>query len=101
MILAIYRDIDGKEKGGLYDTFTDYYRDTFSPECEELFIWDFKSHGKSYSDRKESVRDKAIEWSWGEMPGLYMGEIAYIESEFRRLGKQYGLLREFHENCIC
>lgn len=101
MVLAIYRDVDGEPKGGLYDTFTGYYRDTFSHECEDLFIWDFKSHGKSYADRKESIRSKAIDWSNVEQPGLYMGEIAYIEGEFRRLGKQYGLLREFHENCIC
>lgn len=103
MFIAIYKDANDVSWGGLYDRYENYFADTFSPECEELFFWDFTSRGKSYADRKEFVREKAIDWSYvcGEASWLSMGELWYVEDAFRRLGKRYGLLREFAENCIC
>lgn len=56
----------------------------------------------SYSEKKEAARQLAIEWqaeqaeqspSWGE---LY--EAAAF---FEKLGRRFGLLREFRENGIC
>jgi hypothetical protein len=29
------------------------------------------------------------------------GELAYWQEYFEKLGKRYGLLTEFRENCIC
>lgn len=54
-----------------------------------------------YSRRKEQAREQAKEWqrrfadtshSWGE--------IAEDAARFERLGRRYGLLREFKENGI-
>ena len=55
-----------------------------------------------YEKRKAEVREEAIEWSndVGNHEYSY-GEFAYFEDHFRRLGKRYGLLREFKENAIC
>lgn len=55
-----------------------------------------------YQKRKAEVREEAIEWQadFGEHNYSY-GELAYFEDYFRRLGKRYGLLREFKENAIC
>lgn len=55
-----------------------------------------------YRKRKAEVREEAIEWSndVGNHEYSY-GEFAYFEDYFGRLGKRYGLLREFHENAIC
>ncbi len=55
-----------------------------------------------YGKRKAEVREEAIEWQadFGEHDYSY-GEIANKQGYFRRLGKRYGLLREFKENAIC
>jgi hypothetical protein len=55
-----------------------------------------------YEKRKAEVREEAIEWSNDVGNHEYSdGEFAYFEDHFRRLGKRYGLLREFKENAIC
>ncbi len=55
-----------------------------------------------YEKRKAEVREEAIEWSYDVGNHEYSyGEFAYFEDHFRRLGKRYGLLREFKENGIC
>lgn len=53
-----------------------------------------------YEKRKAEVREEAIEYSYSEEELSY-GELAEKQDYFRRLGKRYGLLREFKENCIC
>ena len=55
-----------------------------------------------YQKRKAEVREEAIEWQaeFGEHNYSY-GELAYYGDYFRKLGKRYGLLREFKENAIC
>ena len=55
-----------------------------------------------YEKRKEAVRNEAIEYQLTFEENNYSwGEVAEKEAYFRELGKRYGLLREFHENCIC
>lgn len=102
-VVAIYKR--GEDYiGGVWDSWESYYKDTFSPEREEVFAYDFTTKGKTYQDRKEFVRDYAVEWShtWS-LYGVSWSclEMNIIEGEFRRLGKRYGLLREFRENWIC
>ena len=53
-----------------------------------------------YEKRKAEVREEAIEYSCSDEELSY-GELADIQERFRRLGKRYGLLREFKENAIC
>ena len=53
-----------------------------------------------YKKRKAEVREEAIEYSYSDEELSY-GELAEIQDYFRRLGKRYGLLREFRENAIC
>ena len=61
-----------------------------------------KSTKQYYENRKAEVREEAIEWQADFSNHNYSyGEIAYYAEHFRRLGKRYGLLREFKENCIC
>ncbi len=55
-----------------------------------------------YEKRKAEVRKEAIEWQADFCNHDYSyGEIADKQEYFRRLGKRYGLLREFKENAIC
>ena len=55
-----------------------------------------------YQRRKEQVRQEAIEWLLDFNNHIYSwGELAEWGDYFYKLGKRYGLLREFHENAIC
>jgi hypothetical protein len=52
-----------------------------------------------YKDKKEEARQKAIEIQYEMGNNNYSyGELAEIEDYLYRLGKRYGLLKEFKEN---
>ena len=56
----------------------------------------------SYSDGKAKARAEAIAWqSEFFNSNHYMSEYAWWGDYFEKLGKRYGLLREFRENAIC
>lgn len=56
----------------------------------------------AYLEGKNRVREEAIEWQ-REMAdgGLYWSDVIAACERFETLGRRYGLLREFRENCIC
>lgn len=55
-----------------------------------------------YEKRKAEVREEAIKYSYSdEEEELSYEELANKQAYFRRLGKRYGLLREFKKNAIC
>lgn len=61
-----------------------------------------KSKKEYYQRRKEETRQEAIEWQYSFQDHNYSwNELCMIEAHFRKLGKRYGLLREFQENGIC
>lgn len=99
---AAYIDAKGIEHGMLFDseTINSYYNVTFSPATKEVALITFKVSGKTYQERKEDVRQKAIEFSHCNFPGLFWSEMAWIESWFRTQAERYGLLEEFRENAI-
>ena len=70
-----------------------------------LFVLPFRIAGNTYQERKESLRDLAIDFQYNNDGDtdiqLSMYEIAVVEDFFRRMGRKYGLLREFRENSIC
>jgi len=50
---------------------------------------------------KEEARQAAIDWQRKQAnKSLSYGELAEYAGKFRILGKRFGLLREFKENCI-
>lgn len=55
----------------------------------------------TYAEKKAQARQKAIDWQheFSERVLSY-GEIIAQAEKFRRLGKKYGLIREFRENAI-
>ena len=56
----------------------------------------------TYQENKKAARQEAIEWqNWASEVSMSWGECAYWNEHFERLGRRYGLLREFHENGIC
>ena len=55
-----------------------------------------------YQRGKERARREAMDWNAdvATRPMSY-GELAIWQGHFERLGRRYGLLREFRENAIC
>ena len=54
-----------------------------------------------YALRKADIREEAIRWSYEFAEHNYSyGELADFSEYFTRMGKRYGLLREFKENAI-
>lgn len=101
-ILATLRDTGTNEETMYtFDSWKEYHTATFSPLIDVLFITDFKVKGNTYEDRKAFVRDLAIDYSNNQSCGLSWSEVAYVGDMFYKLGKRYGLLKEFKENGIC
>ena len=56
----------------------------------------------TYEIRKEMARQEAIEWQNGVAKHNYSyGELCEFAMHFEKLGRRYGLLKEFRENGIC
>ena len=78
-----------------------FKRDTFSPLTQFEGVL-FEVRGDSYRERKESVRDIAIEFSnIANCGGLTWSDLNILSDWFYRYGKRYGLLTEFRENGLC
>lgn len=75
--------------------------DTFSPDTKNIDILDFSVRGRTYEERKADAREKALvfQYDFACLPWSY-GELATIAEQFEKIGKRYGLLKEFKENCI-
>lgn len=56
--------------------------------------------GKTYAEKKEEVRNKAIDFQSIDEGGLSYGEYAMIAEYFETYGKRYGLMREFKNEGI-
>lgn len=70
-------------------------------KVEVLDLVPFKVTGKTYHDRKNSLRDLAVMFSNADCEFTSWDSIIDIQHFFRENGRRYGLLREFEENAIC
>lgn len=60
-----------------------------------------KTNKTQYQAQKERARQFAIDWQLNEAgKSMYMSEYAEIGNYFYKLGRRFGLLREFRENAI-
>ena len=56
----------------------------------------------TYEEKKERVRQEAIDWQNEFCNHNYSyGELTKFVYYFEKLGRRYGLLKEFRENGIC
>ena len=101
--LAVYEDADKNRDCGIYYSYEAYFKDTFCPDTRIIFTLDMSVSGRTYAERKADLQDKAIEYSnnMNEIYPISLGEINEIADFFSVNGKRYGLLTDFHENCIC
>lgn len=103
MLYAAFRDPNGNPHTNIYYSFEDFHRETFSPENEIIGLVEFRTHGKTYADRKESTRETAIMFQSIDSDmsgGLSWGELADVSAWFETMAKRYGLVEEFRENGI-
>lgn len=99
--IIIYQD-NKKIEGGIYNGIS---YETAAAEIGEnniLLYIALTVSGATYADRKNDLRDKAIEWSLtqGEYAAWSYGELGTISDFFENNGRRYGLLNEFRENAI-
>ena len=100
-----YYQTEGKENFNLYYNCIEgwdlFHSDTFSPETKNIKILQFKINGKNYQERKENLKDLAIDYqlNFSTLSWSY-GEIATIQYYFYTNARRYGLIKEFKENCI-
>ena len=90
------------EDSYLFHSWEEFYKATFSPaDLEKVtFVRDFSISGKTYAERKENARNLACDIQGNEQGSLSWAEYAEIGEYFNKIGKRYGLLREFEENGI-
>ena len=98
MFYASYANEDGHVEGHLFDSYAEYI-DAVGAHTP-IAIVDFKSTGRNYAERKESVRQVAIEYQHAECGGMFMSEYADATAWFRTMGKRYGLSAEFEREGV-
>lgn len=92
-----YAEVVDTSEPGMWDHIYMMAYNVYGDFC----LLPFRITGGTYAERKECLRDLAIDFQNTECGGLTYGEHAEVEDFFRRNGKRYGLLDEFNENGIC
>lgn len=105
MFIAIFKDNErNEEKARVYQDWEQdqFIRDSFSP-VYDIEILPFIASGKTYSEKKNHVRDLAIEYSNIQylLGNLTWKEFSDITEWFHKMGERYHLLPEFAENSLC
>lgn len=99
MLYAKWKE-DGFERAQVFYLWEDYFAETSSSDVDVLSVISFKVSGKTYQDKKECVRNIAIQFQHDDDGGLSMFEISEIQGWFQKVGSRYGLLKEFKENGV-
>lgn len=55
----------------------------------------------TYAEKKEQIRQQAMDWQSDFCNHNYSyGELAFYSVYFEKMGRRYGLIKEFRENAI-
>ena len=54
----------------------------------------------TYQEKKEAIRQQALDWEEKSQNGVYWSELAEMTAYFEEQARRFGLLREFRENGI-
>ena len=104
---ARFRDTNGIIIEGIFDRASEIkaLTGTDLSDLEMLNVLLFKLCGHTYTERKENLRNLAIDFQAAQSEESNL-QLSYMEAAksadfFRKNGRRYGLLREFQENAIC
>lgn len=98
---AIYKTDKGDIDGGVFDLTLKEYHNLLPDNYEDIYAYDFKAAGNNYEEQKANVQAAAIDYSNAEKYDMDYGALLFVSDGFERLGRRYGLLTEFHNECIC
>ena len=101
MIFAVIKPSGEPLTSFVFPTWEMYHRATFSPDSDVRACYPLKIEGKTYQERKNSLRDLAINIQHADDGGLSWSEYAMLGDFFERNARRYGLLTEFRANAIC
>lgn len=98
MFYASYAKDDGTIEGHLFNNYLEYLDcvGTSSP----ISLIDFKVKGRTYAEKKNSLRQVAIEYTNAECGGMFTSEYAEVGRWFTHMGMRYGLSDEFVEEGV-
>lgn len=100
LLLGIIKKYGEKKESNLYCTWRAWQEDTFNPTTKIETMILFKISGKTYEEKKENLRQLAIDFQLSDIINLSYGELAEIYTFFKKNAKRYGLIQEFKENGI-
>ena len=89
------------ENNNLFYANGDYRKAVFPDGVDVTKIIPLVVHGKTYQDRKNYLRNLALDVMSNIVGGLSYMEQAEMDRFFEKAGRRYGLLSEFRENAIC
>lgn len=81
-------------------TWEQYYGDTFSPETKVVWFAPLAVIGKTYKQKKESLRNFVKDLQFYDCGGMSYGEMAMVDAFIQENAKRYGLLNEFRSEGI-
>lgn len=105
-IYAVYKDenLTSMTCEAVFDSIADYDSFFWSPQRVPLKTIELKTTGKTYQDKRQSVRDVIMDICEAQfdVDGLTLsyGEESTLWSWCRYMAKRYGLIREFEANGI-
>ena len=93
---------DGEVKSKLYHDWNEYYRDTLSLSVEVLGFTSYIVRGKTYDQKKECVRDiaKDTQILISHAQDISQEDLYEIKAWFEKMGRRFGLLKEFEKNGV-
>lgn len=103
--MMIYANLDYgyKQEGWLFDSARDF-GSVIADSPDVISATDivrFEITGNTREERRESLRQLAVDFQSADQGGLSWLEFSKINDFFERKGRYYGLLEEFKENAIC
>ena len=105
MVFCKIRQNKGNYTESLFCAESDLERMERLLDITVLRVLPFEIGGRNYRERQNSLRDLAIDFQLtndGDTDvQLSIGEMGAASAYFERMGRRYGLLREFRENAIC
>ncbi|MBR4906538.1 MAG: hypothetical protein IKZ44_06750 [Clostridia bacterium] len=101
MVYAAYKNAAGEFVTGLYENMEKLNRDLWSPLTEVFSMIDFRVRGSSYKEKQSCLCDIARRFQYEVTEGLSWYEVSVIADWFYRMGRRFGLLKDFRENGLC
>ena len=100
--IIIYETLKGEILGGLYEDISRQDLNNIEGIQNVLYYIPLVISGSNYQDRKEDVRNKAIEYqrTFYDFCNYSYGELAAITGFFETFGRRYGLITEFKNEGI-